>query len=69
MLLSFQVSLLFLNQFQSQKDALLSNWTAGANREQAVKNFCNDEYIIQTMHDYMFDAMNDVVKDYLSNKE
>lgn len=32
----------FINKFSSQKDALMSNWTAGANRENAVKVF--DEF-------------------------
>lgn len=32
----------FINKFSSQKDDLMSNWTAGANRENAVKVF--DEF-------------------------
>ena len=34
----------------------------------AVNSFCNDEWIIQQMHDNMDDAMRDVLKDYLNNK-
>lgn len=37
--------------------------------EQAIEDFCNDEYIIQTMHDWMHDAFVNVIKDYLNSKE
>ena len=36
---------------------------------QAANRFCNDEYVIQTMHDWMHDEVNDVIKEYLYNKE
>ena len=36
---------------------------------QAIKNFCNNEYIIQSLHDWMHDEVNDVVKQYVLNKE
>ena len=34
----------------------------------AVNSFCNDEWIIQQMHDNMDDTMRDVLKDYLNEK-
>jgi hypothetical protein len=34
----------------------------------AVNMFCNDEWIIQQLHDNMDDTMRDVLKDYLNNK-
>ena len=34
----------------------------------AVNMFCNDEWIIQQMHDNMDDIMRDVLKDYLNEK-
>lgn len=34
----------------------------------AVTLFCNDEWIIQQMHDNMDDTMRDVLKDYLNEK-
>ena len=34
----------------------------------AVNMFCNDEWIIQQMHDNMDDTMRDVLKDYLNEK-
>lgn len=34
----------------------------------AVISFCNDEWIIQQMHDNMDDTMRDVLKDYLNEK-
>jgi hypothetical protein len=34
----------------------------------AVNLFCNDEWIIQQMHDNMDDIMRDVLKDYLNEK-
>lgn len=34
----------------------------------AVNLFCNDEWIIQQMHDNMDDVMRDVLKDYLNEK-
>ena len=34
----------------------------------AVNLFCNDEWIIQQMHDNMDDTMRDVLKDYLNEK-
>lgn len=46
----------FRNQFQSQKDALLSNWTAGANREQAVKNFDEFASNTETYNKYLTEA-------------
>ena len=46
----------FKNQFQSQKDELLSNWTAGANREQAVNNFNEFESNTDTYNKYLTDA-------------
>ena len=36
---------------------------------QSVQDFCNDEWIIQTMHDWMHDFMVDAIKDYLNSKE
>ena len=46
----------FRNNFQSQKDTLLSNWTAGANREQAVSNFNEFEGNADTYNKYLTDA-------------
>lgn len=37
--------------------------------EQAIEEFCNDDFIIQTMHDWMYDAFVDAIKDYLNSKE
>ena len=34
----------------------------------AVNMFCNDEWIIQQLHDNMDDIMRDVLKDYLNEK-
>jgi hypothetical protein len=34
----------------------------------AVNMFCNDEWIIQQLHDNMDDTMRDVLKDYLNEK-
>lgn len=34
----------------------------------AVTMFCNDEWIIQQIHDNMDDTMRDVLKDYLNEK-
>lgn len=34
----------------------------------AVNSFCNDEWIIQQMHDNMDDTMRDILKDYLNEK-
>jgi hypothetical protein len=34
----------------------------------AVNMYCNDEWIIQQMHDNMDDTMRDVLKDYLNEK-
>lgn len=34
----------------------------------AVNLFCNDEWIIQQMHDNMDDTMRDVLKDYLNER-
>lgn len=34
----------------------------------AVNSFCNDEWIIQQMHDNMDDTMRYVLKDYLNEK-
>ena len=34
----------------------------------AVNTFCNDEWIIQQMHDNMDDTMRDILKDYLNEK-
>ena len=36
---------------------------------QSVQDFCNDEYIIQTMHDWMHEFMVDAIKVYLNSKE
>jgi hypothetical protein len=36
---------------------------------QAVDQYCNSEYIIQTMHDNMHDELIDVVKQYLNNRD
>ena len=35
----------------------------------AIKNFCNDEYIIQCIHDWMHDALVTEVEIYFNNKE
>lgn len=35
---------------------------------QAANRFCNNEYIIQTLHDWMHDEVSDVVKEYISMK-
>ena len=37
--------------------------------QQAVENFCNNEYISQSLHDMMHDEISDVVKEYVCNKE
>lgn len=46
----------FKNNFQTQKDELLSNWTAGANRENAVK--CFDDFMsnTETYNKYLTEA-------------
>lgn len=36
--------------------------------KRAVNSFCNDEWIIQQLHDNMDDTMRDVLKDYLNEK-
>lgn len=46
----------FVTNFRSQKDALMSNWTAGANREQAVNNFNEFESNSETYNKYLVDA-------------
>lgn len=46
----------FRNQFQSQKDELLSNWTAGANIEQAKQNFNEFEGNADTYNKYLTGA-------------
>lgn len=46
----------FRNQFTSQKDTLMSNWTAGANREQAVKAFSDFEGNADTYNTYLTGA-------------
>ena len=46
----------FVSEFKSMKDELLSNWTAGVNREQAVSNFNNFESNSDTYNKYMTDA-------------
>lgn len=35
---------------------------------QAIKDFCNDEYIIQIIHDQMHNTLLDVVQAYIDNK-
>ena len=35
----------------------------------AIKNFCNDEYVIQNIHDWMHDALATEVENYFNNKE
>ncbi len=35
---------------------------------QAVNEYCNDEWIIQQMHENMHDILVDVLKNYLDNK-
>ena len=35
----------------------------------AVENYCNNEYIIQMMHENMHDELIDVLKDYLNERE
>ena len=37
--------------------------------ERAVKSFCDDEYIIQCLHDWMHDSLVTEVKAYLDNKK
>ena len=34
----------------------------------AVNMFCNDEWIIQQIHDHMDDIMREVLKDYVNEK-
>lgn len=46
----------FRNNFQTQKDTLLANWTAGANREQAVNNFNDFESNADTYYKYLTGA-------------
>lgn len=46
----------FINNFRSQKDALMSNWTAGANRENAVKVFDEFDSNSETYNKYLTDA-------------
>ena len=46
----------FVSEFRDMKDELLSNWTAGVNREQAVSNFGNFEANSDTYSKYMTDA-------------
>ena len=36
--------------------------------KRAVNSFCNDEWIIQQLHDNMDDTMRDVLKYYLNEK-
>ena len=37
--------------------------------QQAVNQYCNNEWIIQTMHDNMHDELNDVIKQYLLDRD
>ena len=37
--------------------------------QQAVDKYCNNEWIIQTMHDNMYDELNDVIKQYLLDRD
>ena len=46
----------FRNKFQDQKDALLANWTAGANRENAVKTFDEFTNNTETYNKYLTSA-------------
>jgi hypothetical protein len=36
--------------------------------DKATMLFCNDEYVIQTIHEYMDDSLRDVLKGYLNKK-
>ena len=36
---------------------------------EAVNDFCNDEYVIQNIHDWMYDAVVNVIKDYLNRRD
>lgn len=46
----------FISKFTSQKDALLSNWTAGADRENAVKIFDEFSSNSETYNKYLTSA-------------
>lgn len=46
----------FINKFRSQKDSLMSNWTAGANRENAVKVFDEFDTNSETYNKYLTSA-------------
>lgn len=46
----------FINKFRSQKDTLMSNWTAGANRENAVKVFDEFDSNSETYNKYLTSA-------------
>ena len=46
----------FISDFKAKKEALLQNWTAGANREQAVANFNEFEGNAETYNKYLTEA-------------
>ena len=46
----------FVNDFRNQKDALMSNWTAGADRENAVKIFDEFDSNSETYNKYLISA-------------
>ena len=35
----------------------------------ATKNICNDEFIIQTLHDWMHDELSSIIEDYMEPRE
>ena len=37
--------------------------------EKAIKNVCNDEYIIQCLHDWMHDELSNVIESYMEPRE
>ena len=37
--------------------------------EQAVEDVCNDEYIIQCLHDWMHDSLSDIIEGYMEPRE
>ena len=59
---------ILLENFERELDEEELNKNYGDFINEAVINFCNDEYIIQTMHDWMYDAVVDAIRTYLDNK-
>ena len=57
-----------LNRFDGKitEEEFYDNYDEFINR--ATESYCNNEWIIQEIHDFMHEILIDVIKDYLANK-